>query len=181
MMLTIKWYRIVLHQPCFRNKCKDESNYVMCCSCRKKHEDGCRKPCKKIEEKSDKTGDEFLHKTRRVQNKTILKESKLKLPSNLLSLVNKKKKDEGNEQNDEFGHSCNLKDSQRSAVTDMGIHRSCSMEFRKASSTASTAECSSMYTQNNLYDNESDELAEYLEHVLFLPKPMSAMAEMMYG
>ena len=95
-----------------------------------------------------------------------------------MSLTNKKQKIK-KKKTDETEPTNDLKETLKSSGA-KNIHRSCSMEFRNASS-SSLADYSLICSQNDLYDNESEELADYFEQVLFLPKPMSAMAEMMYG
>ena len=55
------------------------------------------------------------------------------------------------------------------------IRRSCSTEFRNSELLMQG------YRQENIDDTSPDELAAYMEQILHFPKPMSAMAEMMYG
>ncbi len=55
------------------------------------------------------------------------------------------------------------------------IKRSCSTEFRNAELLMQGCK------QENFDNTSPSELAGYLEQILHFPKPMSAMAEMMYG
>lgn len=145
-------------------------------SLRRTHGNGYKGELKKTELciKTDEAKDLTLHKTRKVQNKSILKESKLKLKPDLKSLKHEKCSVKKREDIENGKSDCSKESWKKVGVK---MQRSCSMEFRKATSTA-LADGSTLC---NPVDEESDELAEYLEHVLFLPKPMSAMAEMMYG
>ena len=115
--------------------------------------------------------DEELHRTRKIEKKSILRESKLKLPS---KITNNKKSPEKhkNVENTAIDENPIVLKSKTMKSQDNSIHRSCSMEFRNTGAVLS---------QDSFMDNESDELAEYFEQALSLPKPMSAMAEMMYG
>ena len=119
-----------------------------------------------------------LNKTRKAGKKSVLRESRLKLPPNIASVL-KKQKNMENETSEVNEENCNLKGSSKKGFG-ININKSCSMEFRN-SSLSSMGDCPSVYSQSDCYDNDSDELAEYFEQALYLPKPMSAMAEMMYG
>ena len=119
-----------------------------------------------------------LHKPRTVERKSILRESKLKLPPNFASVV-RKQKAIVKESSEVAKKICSMKDCSR-IVAGINLNQPCSMEFRNSSLSSKTDSTTSC-TQTDYYDNESDELAEYFEQALFLPKPMSAMAEMMYG
>eukprot|EP00112_Aurelia_sp_Birch-Aquarium-sp1_P006313 Seg1699.4 transcript_id=Seg1699.4/GoldUCD/mRNA.D3Y31 product="hypothetical protein" protein_id=Seg1699.4/GoldUCD/D3Y31 len=119
----------------------------------------------------NKRQDEELHRTRKIEGKSILRESKLKPPS---KITNNKKSPEKqkNIENPTIDENPVFVKSKTMKSQDNSIHRSCSMEFRNTGAVLS---------QDGFMDNEPDELAEYFEQALCLPKPMSAMAEMMYG
>ena len=62
----------------------------------------------------------------------------------------------------------------KSNVELRGLTRSCGQQHRRAQSVGS---CSDLH---ELDDTTPEELAAYFEQLLHIPKPMSAMAEMMY-
>ena len=122
--------------------------------------------------------DRSLHKTKKFEKKSILRESRLKLPTNLVSVAKKQPFTE--KRCSEVGkESCTMRNSFQVPGA-INVTRTCSMEFR-SENLSSIPELSSVCTHVQCCDNESDELADYFEEVLCLPKPMSAMAEMMYG
>jgi len=122
--------------------------------------------------------DRSLHKAKKSEKKSILRESRLKLPANLVSVVKKQHLTEKRRAEIDK-ESCSLRNSSQVSGA-INVTKTCSMEFR-SSNLSSIAELSSICTHAQYCDNESDELADYFEEVLCLPKPMSAMAEMMYG
>eukprot|EP00795_Rhopilema_esculentum_P007629 gene7629-13445_t len=139
---------------------------------RKGHQNGCKRESRNHLRplKSENLVDVALHKTRKTGPKSLLKESKLKVPVKMLPEISKKRTIKRTSVTDKEPEK-SLEESGGSNIKGKTIHRSCSMEFRNGSA------CS----PEDYYDTESSDLADYLEQVLSLPKPMSAMAEMMYG
>ena len=112
----------------------------------------------------------LIHRTiKSTETNSILKETKLKLPKTLSSKQTRQPVFTKHEA------CCEEEVTRQKAVEPVNIKRSCSLQF------INSGQLMHGCKQEDFDNTTPDELAAYMEQILHFPKPMSAMAEMMYG